>query len=462
MPGTVIFCGVSASPSGVTYARRLGLFSATMAVIGGIIGGGIFLTPSTVAAGAGAGSASFILIAWVVGGLVALIGAFCFAELGARRPQAGGGYVYLREAWGSLPAFLYGWALLLVIATGAIAAVAVTFASYTLALAGLSPGLAAPVAVGAIVFLTGVNHFGVKPAAITQNIFTVLKLAALASLIAAGLFAITPTALYRPLPPVNAPAGTWGVVVSLGTALVPILFTYGGWQQTNFIAEEIIDPERNLPRALVLGVVVVVTVYLLANVAYLRALGPGGLATSSAPAAGVMRAVLGPVGSTIVSAGIAVSTFGFLNLVILVTPRVFQAMAADGVFFPPLARLHPVHRTPSAALLLQGTWAIVLTLSGTFGQLVSYVTFGDWIFFGLTAASLFVYRARDRSSAVGFRVPGYPWTPALFVIAAAYVVLSSVLANPTHAVVGAVLIALGVPMYMLRRRNSRKPVPDTP
>ena len=443
---------MSASTSAVTYARRLGLFSATMAVIGGIIGGGIFLTPSTVATRVG--SASFILIAWVGGGLVALVGGFCYAELGARRPRAGGGYVYLRETWGPLPAFLYGWALLLVIATGAIAAVAVTFASYALALVGLSPSLTAPVAVGAIVLLTGVNYVGVKPAAITQNVFTVLKLAALAALIGAGLFASSSTNL-RQLPPSSTiPLGFWGAAIALGTGLVPILFTYGGWQQTNFIAEEIIEPERNLPRALVLGVVVVVAVYLLANLAYLRVLGPGGLAASSAPAAAVMRAVLGPVGSTIIAAGIAVSTFGFLNLVILVTPRVFQAMAADGVFFPALARLHPVYRTPSAALLLQATWAVVLTLSGTFGQLVSYVTFGDWIFFGLTAASLFVYRMRDPSPAAGFLVPGYPWAPALFVIAAAYVVVSAVVANPGHAVVGAGLIATGVPVYMFSRRKA--------
>src|SRR5690348_9307127 len=422
-----------------------------MAVIGGIIGGGIFLTPSTVATRVG--SASFILIAWVVGGLVALVGAFCYAELGARRPRAGGGYVYLRETWGPLPAFLYGWALLLVIATGAIAAVAVTFASYALALVGLSPRLTASVAVGAIVLLTGVNYLGVKPAAITQNVFTVLKLGALAALIAVGLSFTTSTVLYRPLPTSTAP-GLWGVAVSLGTALVPILFTYGGWQQTNFIAEEIIEPERNLPRALVLGVVVVVAVYLLANLAYLRVLGPGGLAASSAPAAAVMRAVLGPVGSTIISAGIAVSTFGFLNLVILVTPRVFQAMAADGVFFPALAGLHPVYRTPAAALFLQAAWAIVLTLSGTFGQLVSYVAFGDWIFFGLTAAGLFVYRARDRLSAPGYRVPGYPWTPLLFVVAAIFVVVSSVRASPMHALIGAGLIAVGVPVFLLQRRNS--------
>src|SRR5438552_2521346 len=245
----------SRSPVLTTYARRVGLFSGTMAVIGGIIGGGIYRTPAAVAERVG--SPRLALAAWVVGGVIALVGAFCFGELGRRRPSAGGGYVYLRETWGPLPAFLYGWALLLVIATGAIAAVAVTFANYTLALAGLSPRLTVPVAIGAIALLSGINYLGVRPAAVTQNVFTILKLAALAALIVAGLSTVTSAALYRPLPPVAAPAGAVGVAVALGAALVPILFTYGGWQQTNFIAEEIIEPEKNLPRALVLGLAVV-------------------------------------------------------------------------------------------------------------------------------------------------------------------------------------------------------------
>jgi APA family basic amino acid/polyamine antiporter len=260
------------------------------------------------------------------------------------------------------------------------------------------------------------------------------------------------------------------VVVSVGAALVPILFTNGGWQQTNFIAEEIIEPERNLPRALVLGVAVVVAVYLLANVAYLRVLGPGGLASSTAPAADVMHALYGPVGGTLIAAGIAISTFGFLNLVILVTPRVLQAMAADGAFFPGFAELHPMYRTPAWAILLQAAWAVVLTLSGTFGELVDYVAFGDWIFFGLTVAGLFIYRARDRSSPPGplsvpergdvgvgaFRVPGYPWTPALFVLAALYVVVSSIGANPANALKGTGLLALGVPVCWLSRAMQRR------
>ena len=424
----------------VSYARRLGLFSGTMAVVGGIIGGGIFRTPATVAERVG--TTGMVLAAWVVGGVVALIGAFCFGELGQRQPRAGGGYVYLRETWGPLPAFLYGWTLVLVIATGAIAAVAVTFANYALALTGSSDRLAVPVAVGTIVLLAGINYVGVRPAAITQNIFTVLKLVALATLIAAGLLLAPSTVLDRPLPS--------STVSSFGAALVPILFTYGGWQQTNFIAEEIIEPEKNLPRALVLGVAIVVAVYLLANVAYLRVLGVAGLARSTAPAADVMVAVLGPAGGKLIAAGIAVSTFGFLNLVILVTPRVLQAMAADGVFFARLAALHPVHRTPAAAIVALAACAVALTLSKTFGQLVDYVTFGDWIFFGLTVAGLFIYRAREPHAA--FRVPGYPWTPAVFVLAAAYVVVSAVLSNPRNAAVGAGLIALGVPVFLYWRR----------
>ncbi len=438
-----------------TYARKLGLFSGTMAVIGGIIGAGIFRTPAAVAERVP--SPGLALAAWILGGAIALAGAFCFGELGQRRPKAGGGYVYLRETWGSLPAFLYGWALLLVIATGAIAAVAVTFASYALALTGLSDRLTVPVAIGAIVFLSGVNYLGVKPAAVTQNVFTLLKLAALGALIVTGLSAALPaTAALPPSAPAGAPAR---VVSSLGAALVPILFTYGGWQQTNFIAEEIIEPERNLPRALVIGVTGVVIVYLLANLAYLRVLGHPGLAASTAPAADTMRVVLGPVGSGVIAAGIAVSTFGFLNLVILVTPRVLQAMAADGLFLPRLAALHPAYRTPSGAIVLQAAWASVLTLTGTFGQLVDYVAFGDWIFFGLTVAGLFKYRARDRAQGItdppgSFRVPAYPWTPALFVAAAGYVVVSSVLASPRNALIGAGLLALGVPVYGYWRRRA--------
>ncbi|MGH7752088.1 MAG: amino acid permease, partial [Gemmatimonadales bacterium] len=252
----------------VTYARRLGLFSATMAVMGGIIGGGIFRTPAVVAERTG--TVELALLAWALGGAVALAGAFCYAELGERRPFAGGSYIYLRDAFGPLPAFLYGWAELLVIQSGGTAAVALTFASYAGALAGLPHSAELPIAIGAIVLLAGVNYVGVGTAAITGNVATVLKLVAIALLVAvclrlpasAGSVAATTT-------PVQTPPGP--AVLLLGAALVPVLFTYGGWQQTNMIAEEIRDAPRTLPRALLLGVVGVIVVYLLANISYARA-----------------------------------------------------------------------------------------------------------------------------------------------------------------------------------------------
>jgi APA family basic amino acid/polyamine antiporter len=417
--------------------------------MGGIIGAGIFISPSVVAERVP--TAGLALGSWVVGGAIALAGAFCFAELGARRPRAGGGYVYLREAFGAFPAFLYGWTLLLIIATGAIAAVAVTFARYLVALLGAPVAAVTPMAIAAILLLSAINWFGVRAGAITQNILTVLKLAALALLIVVGLLA-TPTAPEVVPAPALAPAPL-AVAHALGIALIPILFSYGGWQQTNFVAEEMVDPERTLPRALLLGVAGVVLVYVAANWVYLRQLGLAGLASSTAPAADVMRGALGPAGGTLIAAGIAISTFGFLNLVILVSPRVYQAMAADGVFLPALARLHPRWRTPALAIALQAGWAVVLTLSGTYGQLLDYVVFGDWIFFGLTAATLFVYRAREPEAP--YRAPLHPLLPVLFVLAAACVVVSSVLSNPRNALLGTLLMALGVPVFLWARRAAR-------
>ncbi len=434
------------------YARSLGLFDGTMLVMGGIIGAGIFLNPAIVAQRVGTGTLTIGV--WVIGGVIALAGAFCFAELGAGRPLAGGGYVYLRDALGELPAFLYGWALLLVISTGAIAAVAVTFARYTVALFGGAEVAVTPVAVAAILLLSAVNYIGVRPGANTQNLFTVLKLTALVTLILVGLFA-APGAERSATPVQVAPeaTGLFVHVSAVGVALIPVLFSYGGWQQTNYVAEEIVAPERTLPRALILGVTGVVAVYVLANLVYVRQLGVVGLADSLAPAADVMSRTLGAHGRTFISAGIAASTFGFLNLVILVTPRVYQAMARDGLFLHGVARLHPKFHTPTAAITFQAAWAVVLTLSGTYGQLLDYVVFGDWIFFGLCGVCVFVFRRREKPSG-RFRSPGYPLVPALFVAAAIYVVVSSVISNPLNAAIGSGLIALGVPAYWFWRSRT--------
>jgi APA family basic amino acid/polyamine antiporter len=253
---------------------------------------------------------------------------------------------------------------------------------------------------------------------------------------------------------VHAPPAA--LAVALGTALVPVLFAYGGWQQTNFVAEEMVDAERNLPRALVGGVLIVAAVYLAVNLTYLRALGVDGLAASAAPAADAMELRFGRVGRTMIEVGIAVSTFGFLNLVILVTPRVYQAMARDGVFFRQLAVLHPRFRTPVAAIALQAVWAIGLLLTGTYGELLDYVTFADWIFFAATAATLVVYRRRGVGAGPRrFRAPFYPWSVALFVLAAAYVIAGSIVSSPYNAVRGTVLLAIGVPLYAYWRKRDR-------
>jgi APA family basic amino acid/polyamine antiporter len=280
----------------------------------------------------------------------------------------------------------------------------------------------------------------------TQNVLTMLKLGALGILIVAGLTSTSPAPVAEPLPPLST-----SVILAVGAALVPVLFAFGGWQQTNFVAEELIDPARNLPRALLAGVAIVVAVYLLANIAYLRTLGIDGLARSSAPAADAMAALFGVKGRGLISAGIAISTFGFLNLVILVSPRLYRAMASDGLFFPSLARLHPRYRTPTAAIVFQCVWGVVLTLTGRYGDLLDYVVFGDWIFFGSTAATLFVFRAREKrgleSSDLRFRMPGFPVAPIVFILAALYVVVGSIVSNPGNAVKGSILIALGVPVF---------------
>lgn len=442
------------------YDARLGVFSGTMLVIGGVIGAGIFLSPAVVAERLG--TATLTLSAWGLGALVALIGAFVYAELGARIPRAGGTYVYLRDAFGTLPAFLYGWALFLMVGSGAIAAVAMTGASYTATLLGLDTSAIPVIAVTIVVILTVLNILGVQIGATAGNVLTVLKLAAISALVLAALFLSVahpneaPVVLHAP----TAPVGSLATFLAMGGALVPVLFAFGGWQQANAVAEELRDPARTLPKAMVLGVIGVVATYLLVNVAYLRALGVAGLASSTAPAGDAMAVYLGTPGRLAISAGIVVSTLGFNCLVILMSARVYQAMAADGLFFARMAVLHPKLRTPVAALVAQGGVVLVLLLSGTYGQLLDYVVFADWIFFALTAATLFVLRSREKKSGVApptFRAPWHPISTLVFIAAALYVVVGSVVSNPANALRGVLVFLLGLPVYAFwnRQRQSR-------
>jgi APA family basic amino acid/polyamine antiporter len=433
----------------VAFRRALGPFDATMVVIGGIIGSGIFINPYLVARLLD--TPVLVLAAWAVGGAVALAGAFAYAELGQLMPRAGGQYVYLRDAWHPVVGFLYGWALLFMIETGAMAAVAIAFAQYALKLTGGNVVWARPVAVATIVVLSAVNYVGVKPGSRVLNVFVVLKVAALAAII---LFAwIVPAApSWLTAGRVGqAPAGA----LAFGAALIPILFAYGGWQNANYVAEEMRDPERHLPRSLVIGTLAVVAIYVLVNIAYLRALGLEGLAATTTPAADAAARWLGAAGERFVSAAIAISTFGFLDLAILAPTRVYYAMAADGAFVPALARLHPRYQTPALAIVVQSAWAILLALTGEYGDLLDTVVFADWIFFGLTVAGLFVFRRRLTSRS-GFRTPGYPWLPAFFVTVAVVVVFSTIRTAPVRSLVGAGLLLLGIPVYYFFARSTQR------
>ncbi len=438
------------------YAARLGLFSGTMLVVGGIIGSGIFLSPAVVAQRVG--TSGLTLAAWALGALVALIGAFVYAELGARLPRTGGTYVYLRDAYGPFPAFMYGWALFFMIGSGAIAAVSMTSASYAASLLGWSEATIRPTATVMVVLLVALNIAGVKVGAITGNVLTILKLAAIGALVLAAL-ALSPKYLDQ-LPavaaPPAAPDGVGAAVLAMAAALVPVLFAFGGWQQSSAVAEELRDPARTLPRALIGGVLIVVAAYLLVNLAYLRALGVGGLASSTAPAADAMALYLGPAGRTVIAAGILLSTLGFNCMVILMSARVSQTMAADGLSVARMAELHPVLRTPVVALVAQALVILVLIATGSYGQLLDYVVFADWIFFTATAATIFVWRARDRrteASSPGTLVPLHPLSTLVFIACGVYVVIGSVLSNPGNALRGVIAFAIGIPAYLYWRRR---------
>ncbi|TAM58259.1 MAG: amino acid permease [Rhodanobacter sp.] len=432
-----------------TYVRRLSTWDAAMIVIGGVIGAGIFRTPATVAERTGSGAQ--VLVLWAIGGLLTLAGVLCYAELGARRPQAGGTYVYLREAFGQLPAFLFGWTMALINYPGSVAAVATTFADYFCTLAGLPLPYVKPVAVGAIAFIVGVNLFGIRAGAMVQNIFTVLKLAAIALLVVVGLVLARGHLGIALAPDVAHPVSSWAFV----GALLPVLFAYGGFHYLNDLAGEVRNPQRTLPRALGMGMAGVVTCYVLVNFAYLAGLGHAGLAASQAPAADLMRRLFGEHGATVIAVGIACSTFGYCNIAIAGGARVLQTMGADGMFFRAAGRIEPRTRAPQIALAALGLWAIVLTLSGSFGQLLDYTTVGEWLAHVFGIATLFWYRRHFFDQPSPYRVPLYPLLPLLFVVTVVSVIVATAIHTPRDAGMSLVIIALGVPVYYGWRRWSR-------
>ena len=431
-------------------ARRLGLFDATMIVMGGIIGSGIFINPYVVAREVH--SSPLILGAWAFGGLIALAGAFIYAELSSQTSASGGQYVYLREAFHPSLAFIYGWTLLLVIQTGGMAAVAVTFAKYLMELGGGQPSdlRASMVAAVALALLTLVNCYGVRAGGTTQNVFMILKLVAIGALVIFGLMVSPSGSSTAPAVKLNSSPGIWNSLIAFGAALIPVQFAYGGWQTACFVAGEVREPRKNLPRGLLLGVLGVIVVYLSVNFVCVHALGPQGLAETKTPASTIMRLALGEKGARLIAAGIAISTIGFLSQSMLTAPRVYFAMADDGLFFKTIARLNRA-RVPAFAIGLQGALAIVIAFSGRYEQILNYVVSSDVIFFALTGACVFAFRSKSsfRPEADAFRIPGHPFTTLFFIAACIAVAFSTIYRYPSNSLIGLAIMLSGLPVYFV-------------
>jgi APA family basic amino acid/polyamine antiporter len=453
----------SEGSSAPRLAAKLGLFDATMIVMGGMVGGGIFINPYVVAERVH--TPALIVGVWAMGGVVALLGACVYAELGARLPRAGGEYAYLRDAFHPLLGFLYGWVALLVIGPGGAAAVAVTFARYAQQL--LKVGVPEKLlAVAAVAVLTVINCYGVRSGSNVQSLLMILKSVALAGLIAAG-------AWYLAGRPEIAAARTGssameghvslGLFGALGAAMVPVMFSYGGWQTGNFVAAEIRNPRKNLSRGLLLGVAGVVVLYVAANFVYVGVLGPAGLAASHTPGFEVMQRVAGAKGAAFIAIGITISALGFLSQTVLTYPRVLFAMAEDGLMPRGMARLHPRYRVPVIAIALLGAITIAAILLGNYEQLLNYVEAMDCLFFGATAACLFLFRRRDalaggNSTAQqgGYRLPGHPLTTILFIAVCWAVVGVTLYRYPSNSLIGFAILLTGIPAYFLWKKLGRK------
>lgn len=428
-------------------ARRLGLFDATMIVMGGIIGSGIFMNPYVVAQQVH--TPFLILGAWALGGLIALAGAFIYAELAERRPHTGGQYAYLREAFHPSVAFVFGWSLLLVTQTGGMAAVAVTFARYFIELTQLNVSDSL-IAIVTLAILTIINCLGVRAGSSFQNFLMILKIAAIVMLVALG-FALSNRSNLNSANLLDRPV-SFDLITAMGAALIPVMFAYGGWQTSCFIAGELREPKKDLPRGLLIGVLGVITLYLSVNFVCLYVLGVEGLMQTKTPASEVMRVVLGETGARIIAVGITISTLGFLSQGMLTAPRVYFAMADDGLFFKRVARLSPKTLVPVAAIVLQGVWAMVIAASGRYEQILNYVVSVDFIFFGLSAMCVFIFRRRDEQK-TRFKIPLHPFTTVFFIAACFFVVANTIYKYPENSAVGLLIMLAGIPIYFLWKRK---------
>jgi APA family basic amino acid/polyamine antiporter len=437
------------SKAGKRFARVLGFRDLVFLFVGSVIGSGIFLVPGSVLKQVG-NSIPLALSAWLVGGLLSLLGALTYGELAAMNPEAGGLYVYIRDCFGPFLAFLFGWTLFFVMSSGSIATLAVAFSNYLAEFIPMSPIAMKAVSVLLIAVIAAINVRGTRHSAHLQNVTTVFKIAAILAMSAALLW----IGKHPVLRAASGPSGgsATPALSGFGLAMIGVLWAYEGWQYTTFSAGEVVDPQRHFSRAFLAGSIALIGIYVFANYGYLAALGPMGVSQSTRVAAAALSVAIGPTVAKMATIVILISIFSALNSILLTSPRVYFAMANDGLFFRNLVRVHPRFGTPALAIAAGAIWSAVLAASGTFDQLLTYVIFVAWIFYALAAASIFVYRSQSSNADTRYRVPGYPFTPLLFIAAAAALVINTVVREPLRAAVGIGIVLLGTPAYFIWRR----------
>lgn len=431
----------------------LGLRSATLLIVGSAIGSGIFLLPSSMAQQVG--SPWLLIGVWVLCGLLSLTGALCFAEMGGMFPRAGGQYVFLREAFGDRASFLYGWTFFWVIQTGIIAAVATAFATFLSFFVPLSAFEVKLAAIALIGVLSLVNYVGVKYGAAVSDVFTALKVLAIAALVVLG-FALARGAGSFAAPVIPAGAGP-SLVGAFGLAMAAAFFAYDGWNQSAFVASEVKDPKRNVPRSAIVGVLIVMLVYVLANVAYVHILPFESVQGTTTLAADAASVLLGPVGATLITVAIMISVFGTANAFILSGPRVYYALAKDGLFYKGMANVSKKFSTPGFALIMQAEWAMLLVLTGSYRDLVNYSVFAIWFFYGVAGVGLFVLRRKMPDAPRPYKTTWYPVVPLLFIATSIFIVVNTLVTDTKNALFGLLLILSGVPVLAYiewRRRKS--------
>ena len=433
--------------------RTLSLRDLIFIVVGTVIGSGIFLTPGAVVRNAGSGGMA--LVVWSVGGVLSLLGALTFAELGAAKPDSGGLYVYLRDAFGPPLAFLYGWTMFLVIGSGSLATLGAAFPRYVEVFVPLGPVAERAISVLMILAVTILNVRGTRRSADVQGIATTIKVLVIVAL--AAVLVLKGSG--------QPHANVWwpeqfslSTITGAVTGMIGVLWAYEGWQYVTFSAGETVDPQKTFARGIVVGTLLLIGIYVFANVGYFAALGVDGVAASKTVAADAASTAIGPWAAKVMSAVILISIFSASNGMALTLPRLFYAMARDRLFFAKLAEVHPRFGTPAAAIVGTALWSIVLVLSGSFEQLLTYVVFMSWLWFALAALAIFVYRRREPDAPRPFRTPGYPVTPVLFVLAAMVIVVNTVVAQTTQSLIGLGLALLGVPAYLWWRPRAKSEI----